>query len=279
MNHSGGESLAIQALGNSFGSALGPCKHQALSRFLGQQPLQHLLLSVQGYFERLYAYIFRWLRCRAEGQPHRVAQVILHDAHHVAFHRCGKTHRLAFFWKNRHDAPDRGKKSHVQHAVRFIEDEDAQCVEMKKSAVEVVFEPPRSRHNQPRSLANGLELRTFGQSANDQRRGQQLLAAKRIELLHHLHGQFARWHKNQRRNSRRLILEQFFDHRDQERQRLARPRLRRRQHIFTFQRLRDRRRLHGSRRRKLRRRQSLLYVRRNQHFRKSRRSAFRQRLL
>src|SRR5882724_1857504 len=265
MNHGGGESLAIQAFGNSFGSALGPRKHQALSRFLGQQTLQHLLLAVHGHFKRLHAHIFRRLRCRAKGKPHGVTQVILHDAHHVAFHRRGEAHRLTFFWKNRHNAPDRGKESHVQHAVRFIEDEYAQRVEMKKSAVEVVFEPSRSRHNQPCSLTDGLELRTFGQSANDQRRRQQLLAAKRIELVYYLHSQFTCWHKNQRRDSRRLILEQFFDHRDQERQRLARSRLRRRQH--------------GSRRRKLRRRQSFLYVRRNQHFRKSRRGAFRQRLL
>src|SRR5437667_11128707 len=45
---------------------------------------------------------------------------------------------------NRHNAPDRGKKSHVHHSGRFIEDEDAHGVVLKKSAAEVVFEPSRS---------------------------------------------------------------------------------------------------------------------------------------
>src|SRR5260370_5871856 len=46
MNHGGGEALAIQALGNALGAALGSRKHQALSLFLSQQAVQHFLLSV-----------------------------------------------------------------------------------------------------------------------------------------------------------------------------------------------------------------------------------------
>ncbi len=38
---------------------------------------------------------------------------------------------------------------------------------MKQPAVEIIFQSPRSRHNQPRSFANRLELRTFGQAADD----------------------------------------------------------------------------------------------------------------
>src|SRR6266481_5177625 len=79
-------------------------------------------------------------------------------------------------------------------SVGFVEDENTQRVKVEESAVEVIFQPPRSRYHQPRSLANGLELRNFGQSPDDQRRGQQLLAAQRVILFHDLHCQLARWH-------------------------------------------------------------------------------------
>src|SRR5437879_473997 len=167
MNHGGGEASAVQTLGNPFGSALGSRKHQALSLFLGQQALQHFLLAVHGHFKRLHAHILVWFRGRAERKTHGVVQIILYDARHIAFHRRGETHRLPLFWKNRDYALDRGKETHVQHTIRFIEDEHAQRVKVEESTVEVILKPPGSRDYEPCSLANSLQLRAFGQSAND----------------------------------------------------------------------------------------------------------------
>src|SRR5438552_8607327 len=162
MNHGGGEASAIQAVGNPFRSALGSSEHEALSRFLGQQTLQHFLLAVHGNFKRLVAHVFRGFRGRAEGKTHGIAKVILHDARHVAFHCRGEAHRLPLFRKDRYDALDCRKEAHVQHAVRFVENERTQRIKVEKSAIKVIFQPPRSRHHQPRSLANGLELSTLG---------------------------------------------------------------------------------------------------------------------
>src|SRR5713226_363719 len=103
---------------------------------------------------------------------------MLHDSCHIAFHGCGEAHRLPLFREDRDNALDRWQETHVQHAVGFIEDEDTQRVKMKKSAVEVVFETPRSRDNQPRSLANGLELRPFGQSADNKGRRKELITVQ-----------------------------------------------------------------------------------------------------
>src|SRR6266853_1501870 len=164
MNHGGGESLAIQALGNALGAALGSRKHEALSFFSSEQTLQHFLLAVHGHFKRLDADVFRWLRGRSERKTHGIAKIILHDARHIAFHGRREAHRLPLFWKDRDDALDRWKKSHVEHAVCFIEDEKTQRVKMEESAVEIIFETPRSRHHQSCSLANGLELCALGQS-------------------------------------------------------------------------------------------------------------------
>src|SRR5206468_10117393 len=98
----------------------------------------------------------------SQRKTHGVTKIIFHDARHVAFHRRGETHRLPLFRKDRYDAPNRREESHVQHAVRFVEDEHAQRIKMKQPAVEIIFEPSRSSDHQPRSLANGLELSTLG---------------------------------------------------------------------------------------------------------------------
>ncbi len=176
------------------------------------------------------------------------------------FHRRGKAHRLAVFREYRRDALDGRKKSHVQHAVCFVEDQDAQRVEIEKLAIQVIFQAARSSDNYAGSLADGIELRAFRQSANHEPRGHKLRAAQCVELRHHLHGQFPRWHQHQRRNSGRFALQQLLDHRDQERQRLAGSGLRGCEHVLALERLRNGRSLHRGRRRKSRVCQSLFHV-------------------
>src|SRR5207249_2965552 len=82
---------------------------------------------------------------------------------------------------------NRREESHVQHAVRFVEDEHAQRIKMKQPAVEIIFEPSRSSDHQPRSFANGLELPALGQSANNERRRQKVIPAQLVKLIHDLH--------------------------------------------------------------------------------------------
>ena len=79
------------------------------------------------------------------------------------------------------------------------------------------------------------ELQSFGQSTDDQRRRAELLAAQRVVLIHDLHGEFARGHQHERRDTGRFLLQQAFDHGDQERERLAGPGLRGGQHVFACQ--------------------------------------------
>ena len=44
-----------------------------------------------------------------------------------ALHRCGEAQRLPLFGKYAYDALDGGQKSHVQHAVGFVEHQSVQC--------------------------------------------------------------------------------------------------------------------------------------------------------
>jgi len=167
---------------------------------------------------------------------------------------------LAVFREYRRDALDGREKSHVQHAVRFVEHQDAQRVEIEKFAIQVILQTARSGDNYAGSLADGIELRALRQSANHEPRGHKLRAAQCVELRHYLHGQFARWHQNQRRDSSRFALEQLLDHRDQKRQRLAGSGLRGCEHVLALERLRNGRSLHRGRRRKSRMCQSLLHI-------------------
>jgi len=71
------------------------------------------------------------------------------------------------FGKNRDYALDRGKETHVQHTIRFIEDEHAQRVKVEESTVEVILSRPGVATTSLAPLRIALQLRAFGQSAND----------------------------------------------------------------------------------------------------------------
>src|ERR1700730_12843024 len=161
VNHGCGESLAIETVGDAFGSALGACEYQAASSFLSKQALKQFHLAIQGYFKSLHANIFVGLERGAEGQAHRIPHVVVYETHHGAIHGRGKAHGLATFGKNGDDAANGGEKTHVQHAVGFIENHDAQRVEVEKFAIEVVFQAAGSGHYEASSLANGLKLSAF----------------------------------------------------------------------------------------------------------------------
>src|SRR6266576_509887 len=85
-----------------------------------------------------------------------VPRLVRANTRHIPFQRRGEAHRLPLFRQDRYDSLDRGKESHVQHTVGFVEDENTQCAKVEESAFEVIFEPPRRGHNQPGSLANCL---------------------------------------------------------------------------------------------------------------------------
>ena len=148
-------------------------------------------------FERLDADILRRLQRRAEGQPHRVPRVVTDQVRDRRFERRRKAHRLAIFGQDRRDSANRGKKSHVQHAVGFIEHQDLQAAEADQAAIEKIFEAARSGHDQTRSAAQRGQLVSFRQAAYDQGRGRQFRAAQGVVLIDHLHGQFARRNQHQ----------------------------------------------------------------------------------
>ena len=176
------------------------------------------------------------------------------------FHRRRETHGLTFLRQRRGDALQRRQKSHVEHPVRFIEDQNAQIAEVEQLAVEKILEPAGSRNDKPGATTNRAELPAFAHSSNDARCLGQLLPAQQIVLFDDLHREFAGRHENERRDPGRVALEQSLHHGDQKRERFARSGLRRGENIFALKRLGNRGSLHRSRRRKTSRREPLLGI-------------------
>src|SRR6266481_4184863 len=129
VDHRGVDAIAIQALGDAFGAAFGAREDQAAACFSAEQMVEHGLLAVHGNFKCLQADVFRGLQSRAEGQANGIFGEVLYQALHIAFHGRGEAHGLAFFGQRSGDSADGGKKSHVQHAVGFVENKCVQGAE------------------------------------------------------------------------------------------------------------------------------------------------------
>src|SRR5882672_9217482 len=118
--------------------------------------MERILLAVDGDFKRLQADILRRLGSGTEGQTHWISRVILYKVGHRAFHRRGKAHGLPFFRQDRGDTSNRGKESHVQHAIRFVEHQYLQLAKMNQPAVEKIFQASGSSYYQAGAFADGV---------------------------------------------------------------------------------------------------------------------------
>src|ERR1700730_16503329 len=96
------------------------------------------------------------------------------------FQRCREAHGLAFFRKDRGDAADGWEKAHVEHAVGFVENQDAEILEIEEAAIEEVLETAGSGYDQARAFTDGAELGAFGEAPYDAGCGLKLSAAKQV---------------------------------------------------------------------------------------------------
>ena len=138
-------------------------------------------------------------------------------------------------------------EAHIEHAVHLVQHQDLYLVQAHQPALEEVLQPSRRGHNEPRSAANGIELRPFGHAADHQGHRLRGTGANGAEVLLHLHGQLPRGQQDQRMGAAPFhllgapcfcLLEHFNDG-DEETERFAGPGLRRGQHVAAFQRGRN----------------------------------------
>jgi hypothetical protein len=265
VNHGNVEAIAIESPRKTVCSALGAREDQNASRFLTKQAHEHLHLFVGRNFEGLDADIFRRLRNGAEGNAHGRLHVIVNQMRDRSFESRGEAERLAFARKRGNDALDGWEKAHVEHAVGFIENQNAQIAEIDEPAREKILEAARRCHDQASTTAKRGELNVFRKSADDERGVTQAAVAKCVVSLDDLHGKFASRNENQRRDALRFFAEHVFDDGDQERERLARAGLRGGQNVFASESLRDCRSLNGRRSDKFILRQAVFHISRDRH--------------
>src|SRR5437667_1933946 len=101
-------------------------------------------------------------RGRPMGWRDRDADGIAHDRSgkglDLGRHCCGKQQSLAVSRKGADDPPNVRKESHVEHAVRLVEDEDLETAEVHVPAGHVVEEPARRRDDDIDARSEGVFL-------------------------------------------------------------------------------------------------------------------------
>ena len=137
------------------------------------------------------------------------------------------------------NAAQRGQEAHVEHAVRFVQHQRLDLAEVNQPALEVVFQPSRSRDDHACASADGFDLRPLGHSADHQRRLRQLAVTQLVVNVLDLHRQFARRDENQGPYAGYVFRSQLLHDGKQERQSFAGACLGCRQNVFAFQRMRD----------------------------------------
>ena len=137
-----------------------------------------------------------------------------------AVERGGEEQRLA---RTRHagdDAVDRWAEAHVEHAIGLVEHEEANVGEADRAALEEILEPAGGRDDDVRPRGVGslfLEADATVDGRDPQRAGRRDVA----KLVDDLGRELPRRREHERRGSRPAGVDRL-DHRDAERERLAR---------------------------------------------------------
>ncbi len=185
------------------------------------------------------------LRNGALRNAYWTAHVVVDQAGDGGFQRCREAKRLAIARQNCRNAADGWQKAHVEHAIGFVENQGLHLFEAHQPAAKEIFQTSGRGYDDPRSGAQGLNLRLLGQAADDEGSGRKLLVAQLFVLLVNLHRKFARGHQDQRFRVARRSLQQALNQGHQERKGFARAGLGGGQDVSTRKCVRDRFRLDG----------------------------------
>ena len=133
---------------------------------------------------------------------HGVADVGVHQVLDGAFDGGREEHGLAAGGHGRHDALDGGQKAHVEHAVGFIENQDADAAEVDQRAAEKIVEPAGGGDGHLGAAANGVQLRVLAEAAHDHGGADAGAGGHLVEGLGNLDGELPRGAQDQRRGGR-----------------------------------------------------------------------------
>ena len=159
------------------------------------------------------------------------------DADNFERHGCGEEHGLTILWHRRKNFCNLWREAHVEHAVRFVEDENFHVIQLDGLLLQVVDQTAGSGDDDVWVLLEVLLLEVHGRATNQDDGAHTNTAANLTEVFFNLQGEFARWENNE---ATALKLGEALDHWNTERERFAGTGLGDTNNVRTFQCCRDR---------------------------------------
>ena len=192
------DSGTVEYLGQFVGAVLGAGEDQHLVGIGVREQVDQQLafLGLLGEIDRLRDGLDH--RCRGrDGDEHRVAEDFRGQCGDRLGHRGREEERLAPFGKQRQDAADVVDEAHVQHAVGFVEHEEADRVERHVALSDQVQQAARSGDQQVHAFLERVDLRALVDAAEDHAVADGCVAGVVAAALVDLDGQFARGGEHQ----------------------------------------------------------------------------------
>ena len=159
---------------------------------------------------------------RADGDAHGIFQMLSDQAGNRGFERRREEQSLPVGRSFAKNAFDGGQEAHIEHAVRFIQHDDADGGESDQFAVEEIAQAAGRRNNHLRALPDGLQLAGFAHAADDYGGADAGARREDQERFVNLQREFARRAQDEslRARGQRLAAQRFED-RESEREGLA----------------------------------------------------------
>ena len=173
---------------------LGAAKDDAVAEVvIIHEPREQLDLGATVHLEVDLLHLRGVLGMGLDAHPGRVAGVTFDQVLNHARHRRGEEQTLPLRGHRLEDVLDVVAKTHVEHPVRLVEDDDLQRVQLQRAAGHVVHDAARRADDHLRAGVERAELPLVALAAVDRHLHQPLLEERQLaELLGHLHRQLAR---------------------------------------------------------------------------------------
>ena len=152
---------------------------------------------------------------------------------------------LALLRQHLEDALDVADEAHVEHAVRFVEDEDLHFGERHGALFAQVEQAAGRRDEDVAAMAGLVDLRLLGNAAEDDLRAQVAVLAVVGDALRNLRGELTRGRQHQRARIAAAAGAELLQQRQRETGRLAGAGLRAREHVAAGEYCRDGLKLDG----------------------------------
>ena len=238
--HSGRRDL----LGHPIRTVLGAREHQHAGQLLVVQQFAQQIGLVRAVHE-IHELAHRFHRAGRRRYLHalRLIQDLCGQTGDVGRHGRGKQHRVAAHRQPADDLLHIVDEAHVEHAVRFIENEVGDAAELDMALLQKIEQPARRRHHDVDAARQRGDLGTLRDATEDDRLAEAETGAVGAEIVVDLNRELARRRQHQCARTTRTgpfrVTGKLLQDGKRERGRLAGARLRDAEQIFAGEQMRD----------------------------------------